>query len=163
MRRTSDERAIRLRERLLEALVVSGGELPRSPLRLLACGGDAVYSDELDRALAELVASGAVKARSVDHFVGRSGSGTIVYRAAPVYTALPAEHREDEDMISALQPRDRLALLDVVHAHLEAVRSAAVRNVDAEAQWLRVSSTLIAAEMYQDEPENDADTSAEAS
>src|SRR5487761_1593723 len=117
-RRSPEERATRLRERLREALIVCGGELPRSALRLLAFGGGQIFADELDEALAGLEQAGLISSRSVAHFVGRGGSGTRVYRA--VDTALAAETRKTEPMPLDLHPDDRLALLELVREGLEA-------------------------------------------
>ena len=162
MRLTPDERAIRMRSRIVEALrACGGGPLPKSALRLAAFGGNPVWKEDYDPALAALEAAGLIVAKDVDHFVGRGGSGCRTYQLC--IQRRPSEAASMEDVVLALAPEDKVALLDVVHAQLVAARESAEPRVDEERRWLRISSTLLAGELYQDESPREADTAAEAS
>jgi hypothetical protein len=102
MRLSPDEREEWIRERLLQGLVVCGGWLPKSALRVLALGGSSSLASapEVSAALVDLEAAGLVLSRWVPRFVGRYGAGTLVYAAtgAAVCTAPPGEPAQDRGM-----------------------------------------------------------------
>jgi len=82
-RLTPDQRHRKLCDRIVEALIACGATegLPRTALKLLAFGGDAVEGWEYTAALEECTKQRRIEARDVDHFVGRGGSGCRIYRA----------------------------------------------------------------------------------
>jgi hypothetical protein len=159
MRRTPDERSAWLRERLLEALVVNGGELPLTPLRWFAFGGEQVWSDERTQALIELEAMGLIAARTVPRVVGRHGGGTVLYRARTMST-VPGNGGRYVGAVAALDlaPADKVRLLDCVHSQLVVAR--ARDDAEAAAAWLRVSATLVAGEMFGDDKAIDGEPGA---
>jgi hypothetical protein len=76
-------------ERVVDALRACGATegLPRTALRLLAFGGNAITPLEYDAVLKDLVTGGRIEERYVDHFVGRFGGGCFIYRIPSSDTA----------------------------------------------------------------------------
>jgi hypothetical protein len=147
MRPTAEERAERLLERVLQALVVSGGWLPLSALRVLAIGGDSATSAELLAALAILKDAGLVTSKRVRHVVGHFGRkrGCVMYRA--VGTALSAERREDGNVATlVLDPADLGALRALIDDHLNRARDVTRSDRAEELRWIRLGA-LIGAEL----------------
>jgi hypothetical protein len=97
VRLTPDERQEWVRERLLQALYISGGWLSRSALRAMAFGGEQVWADEIDLALDALVEAALIERALLPRLVGKHGRPTSVYRAT--VTTVPAlEPAQDQGM-----------------------------------------------------------------
>ncbi len=127
----------RIRERLLEALIVCGGELPRTPLKALAFGGEQVWSGEVSEALAMLEAAGKIAARRKR--IGRHGVGAAYYRAT--VTTVRDSTRGYGELMTTLAASDRLTLLDFAHAQATCEVAEGRPGI-----WLRISTALQAAE-----------------
>lgn len=132
----------RVRERLLEALVINEGWMPRTPLKWFAFGGEQVWSDEISAALVALEADGLIEseARHRKRGVGLDGADVVMFYRATV-TTVPDPTRGYGELVTTLAPSDRLVLLDFAHAQAER------EIVEGRAGiWLRISSALLAAE-----------------
>lgn len=149
MRRTPEQRRAWVRSRLLEALTVNGGELNRSALKVMAFGGEQVWADEITEALQGLEAEGLIVSRTA-RGVGHHGAPTRRYRAT-VSTVRPRKAPDTGGMPLDLPAEDRLALMDLAHQRLIAVRADAATGVEEEQRWMRISATLIGDELYPDD------------
>lgn len=112
MRLTAEQRRERVRERVLQALIVgSGGEMTRTAIKVTASGGDATSMAEVDGALSDLKRAGMAASREVRNVVGRFGRGSTLWRYQALSTAPSAEHCDAGQM--DLDSCDRLALFDL--------------------------------------------------
>jgi hypothetical protein len=91
MRLSPDERAERVQERVLQALIVSEGWLSKTQIHAAAFGGDEVEARERDEALRALETAGMVESRELARMVGRHGRRTHQFRYRTVGTVLSAE------------------------------------------------------------------------
>jgi hypothetical protein len=157
MRRTPDQRRAWVRERLLEALAVCGGELNRSALKVMAFGGEQVWSDEITQALDGLEAERLITGRTA-RGVGQHGAPTRRYRVITMTTVRPRRAPDTERMALDLAAEDRVALIDLVHGELEAARADAATSTEVQRQWLRISATLLAGELFGDDPAIDTES-----
>ena len=94
MRLSPDERADRVRERVLQSLIICEGWLSKTQIRAAAFGGDAAEAWERDAALDALERAGMIESRVVARMVGRHGRKSTQYRYATVGTVLAAEDCE---------------------------------------------------------------------
>jgi hypothetical protein len=107
-----DERRERVRERVLQALVLgSVGEMTRTAIKVTASGGDATSMAEVDEALHDLERAGMAASREVKKVVGRFGRGSKLWRYQALSTALDDEHCDTFHM--DLDPVARLALFEL--------------------------------------------------
>jgi hypothetical protein len=83
-----------VRERVLQALYVSGGWLSKSALRAMGFGGEQIWADEIDRALVELETAALIERAVLPRLVGKHGRPTPVYRAT-VTTVLDRGRAQD--------------------------------------------------------------------
>lgn len=132
-----------------------GGELNRSALKVMAFGGEQVWSDEISEALDRLETERLIAARTA-RGVGHHGTPTRRYRA----TMTTVRYRRAPDtggMALDLAAEDRVALIGLVHGQLEAARAGAATGVEVQRQWLRISATLLAGELFDDNPAIDTE------
>jgi hypothetical protein len=108
MRLSPDERAERVQERVLQALIICEGWLSVTQIHAAAFGSDGVEAWERDAALHALERAEMIKCRAVARMVGRHGRKSLQYRYVTVGTVLSAEDCEhgsvdiDRDALLAL-------------------------------------------------------------
>jgi hypothetical protein len=156
-----DERHRRLCEAIPEVLYLSAGWLSRAQLRD-GLGQGWRGPDELSRALAELLAQGAIVAKKRRKGVGRHGREATVYGARTARLVLADEQRETGDVSPAiaLDPIARAALFDYASARFLAARADVDTSLEDERFW-RTTALALRGSEDSDEP-TPADTDAEA-
>lgn len=137
-------RAERVRELLLDALVVNGGWLPRTPLKSFAFGGEQVWSDQITEALTALEGEGLIEIAARHRKRGRRedrAAEVTFYRATGTGTTVADPTLAYAQLMTTLAPSDRLALLDFAHVQAELEVAEGRPGV-----WLRISTALAGAE-----------------